>query len=412
MLQARENYLEIFTMDMNFFHDIVWRRYVRMPYGHILDYAGKNGEAIFPTREECDRTMPNPRSWGLPIENGAFFTGLYTYALIEKYNNDGCTKTAEEINILINGLCLLQDVAKVDGFIARGVGDDGIGHYPMGAECQVLPWVLAMYAYYKSDLCKDKESVKARIMRVLMALYNYSWMIPCDEEGVFYQFSWLKATDYRGVGMLLFLSRLIYELSGDDKFLRYYEELADGVPEGSVFSRGEILSQGCACDMITWYGNQAWICTYVHLAVREMMAMDGSRRELYERGLYQNGVVALRIAGCISEFQNEAGGFDIDWRNLNQLWEDYGKDTARGTQISQKQFHYWHEHNVPRRRAEHEVLGGAVFASWIAITCGDKRIARRVFEILMNGVERIDWDEVHLSYAFVVESAMIFEKGK
>ena len=179
--------------DMKFFHNIVWHRFVRMPYGHILDYAGKNGEAIYPTKEECEKSLPNPRSWGLPIENGAFFTGLYVYALLEKYKNEPCAKTADEINLLMDGLFLLQDVAKVDGFIARGVGEDGVSHYPMGAECQVFPWTLAMFAYYKSPLCQDRENVRARMMTVLSALKNASWRIPCDEEGVFYASSWLTS---------------------------------------------------------------------------------------------------------------------------------------------------------------------------------------------------------------------------
>ena len=98
-------------MDQSFFHEIVWSRFIRFPYGHLLDYAGENGEAIYPTKDECEKSMPNPRSWGLPIENGAFFTGLYVYALLEEYRKHRSPKTAEEIDILIKGLYLLQDVA-------------------------------------------------------------------------------------------------------------------------------------------------------------------------------------------------------------------------------------------------------------------------------------------------------------
>lgn len=85
--------------DEKFFHDIVWKRFIRMPYGHLLDYAGKSGEAYYPTAEECKKCMPNSLGWWTPIENGAFFTGLYTYALIEKYHKSKDKKTAEEVNI-------------------------------------------------------------------------------------------------------------------------------------------------------------------------------------------------------------------------------------------------------------------------------------------------------------------------
>ena len=45
------------------FHEIVWNRFVRLPFGHVLDYAGKNGEAYYPTAEECEKSIPDPRSW-------------------------------------------------------------------------------------------------------------------------------------------------------------------------------------------------------------------------------------------------------------------------------------------------------------------------------------------------------------
>ena len=67
---------------------------------------------------------------------------------------------------------LLQDVGRVEGFIARGVADDGISHYPISAECQIFPWILAMYAYYKTDLCVEKQEIK-EIFEINKARYGY-----------------------------------------------------------------------------------------------------------------------------------------------------------------------------------------------------------------------------------------------
>jgi len=396
------------TCKVEQFHDMVWKRFVRMPYGHVLDYAGKNGEAYFPTAEECQKSMPNPRSWGLPIENGGFFTGLYAYALIEKYNKTNCPQTAEEIRLLMKGLYLLQDVAKVEGFIARGVGDDGVSHYPMGAECQTFPWVLALYAYYKSALCEDKDAVKNRLLRVLFALRDSGWNVPCDEAGMFYRTNWTKAIHWRGVVMFLFCSRLIGELTREEKELALFDALMESKPENCVFTRREIISQGYASDMITSFGNQTWICTYTHLAVRELIRLDAAREADYRRCLYNNGVIALRNANSIKKYDNAAGGFDLNWRVLNELWEDYGQDTNRGTAIASRQFDYWHAHTVPHRKMEHSVLGNALFAMWVAITSEDARIAKHALHVLQEECVKVDWDAVHLSYAFVVESAMIF----
>ena len=390
-----------------FFHDIVWKRFVRMPYGHVLDYAGKNGEAYYHTAEECEKAMPNPRSWGLPIENGAFFTGLYAYALIDKYNKTKCPKTAEEIKILINGLFILQDVAKVEGFIARGVGDDGISHYPMGAECQVFPWVLALYVYYKCDLCDDKENVKDRLLRTVTALRDYGWKVPCDEDGLFYENSWLRSKDWRGVVIMTFCARVIYELTQDKKDLDLFEDLLKNKPENCVFSRAEIISQGYSHDMITSFGNQTWICTYTHLAVRELLAIDEVNTETYKQCLYNNGVTALKSTGSITKYDNKPDGFDINWRGLNDLWESYDNNTKKGTEIAQRQFSYWHEKLVPHRHMEHGVLGNALFAAWVAATCADERIAASALKILKDNIANVDWDNLHLSYAFVAESALI-----
>ena len=388
------------------FHEIVWNRFVRLPFGHVLDYAGKNGEAYYPTAEECEKSIPNPRSWGLPVENGAFFTGLYAYALLEKYSCTKCEQTAEEIKILMNGLFLLQDVGRVEGFIARGVADDGISHYPMSAECQIFPWTLAMYAYYKADLCVDKQEVKERILRVLTALRSYNWQIPCDEEGVFYKGSWLKSESWRSVVMLIYSSRVIYELTQDKKELELFEKLLNENPGNSIFTRAEIISQGCAHDMITSFGNQMWICTYTHLAVRELYAL--TNEEIYKKGLYNTGVTALRNVSSITRYDNKAEGFDINWRPLNDLWEDYEKDTTKGTEIASRQFAYWHEKIVPHRHMEHGVLGNALFSVWVAVTCEERRICDRALKILYENYANIDWENMHLSYAFVGESALIF----
>ena len=395
-------------MNTEFFHKQVWGRFIRMPYGHLLDYADENGEAIYPTKEECDRSMPNPRSWGLPIENGGFFTGLYTYALLEKYRKQPSSETAGEIDILMGGLYLLQDVAKVDGFIARGVGEDGRSHYPMGAECQTFPWILALYSYYRSDLCSDRESVRERLLRVLLALRKYEWKIPCDVEGVFYQSGCLHTNGWRCVVMLLFCAQVIYELTGDPADRQSFEELMHSVPAGGIFERSEIVSQGYSHDMITAFGNQTWICLYCHLAIRELITLDPDRASAYRLCLYNNGVTALKNVYSITKYDNKGGGFDMDWRSLNALWEDYEKDTSKGTAIAERQFSYWHQHLVPHRHMEHGVLGNALFAAWAAATCEDERIAKKAMEILKEEITKIDWNSLHLSYAFVAESALIF----
>ncbi len=46
-------------MTDSFFHNQVWKRFMRLPYGHIVDYTDGEGTVFFPTAEDCKRSVPN-----------------------------------------------------------------------------------------------------------------------------------------------------------------------------------------------------------------------------------------------------------------------------------------------------------------------------------------------------------------
>lgn len=395
--------------DEKFFHDIVWKRFIRMPYGHLLDYAGKSGEAYYPTAEECKKCMPNPLGWWTPIENGAFFTGLYTYALIEKYHKGKDKKTAEEVNILINGLFLLQDVGQVEGFIARGVADDGKSHYPVSSEDQFTPWVLALYAYYKSDLCAEKEAVKNRLLRALTSVRDCNWKIPCDVKAL-YRDEWGNSDTWHCVSKMLFCARILFELTQDEKDLLLFNRIANEHPQDCIYSRLEIVSHGYAHDMVAFLGvKQTWICVCAHLAVRELLFLDAANKEYYKKGLFNNGVTALGVVDDMKKYDNRKDEFHIDWRAMNKLWEYYDNDVRKGVEIACRQNEYWEKEIVPHRYMEHAVLGNAVFAAWVAVTCEEKRISEAAAKKLSENLAFVNWDNLHLSYAFAAESALLFK---
>ena len=107
-------------------HELIWRRYIRMPYAHLLDAAEENGNAHIPTAAEVESNLPNVMSYATSIADCAFFGGLYLFGLCEKYDVAPTKTLKNEIGMLINGLLLLCDVSKTDGFVARGVADDGV----------------------------------------------------------------------------------------------------------------------------------------------------------------------------------------------------------------------------------------------------------------------------------------------
>ncbi len=394
-----------------FLHKIVWQRFIRRPYGHVLDYTDKDGNVYFPTSEECVKSMPNPFGRWTPITNGAMFTGLYAYALIEKYNKYKDKKTAEDIEILINGLFLLQDVGNVEGFIARGVADDGKSHYPFSSEDQFVPWVMALYEYYKCDLCNNKENIKNRLLRALIALRDYNWKMPCDAENL-YMSGWSETQGWRGVVKMLYCARIIFELTNDENDLIIFNNLLNGKPEDCIYKRLEIISHGFSHDMITSFGKQTWICVCAHLAVRELLSLDKDNTKYYKQCLYNNGVTALKSVDDINKYDNKSDGFNIDWRAINDLWEDYSGNIQTGNNISYRQLPYWEKEFVPHRHMEHSVLGEGLFAAWVAVTSEDNRIKEKALEKLKSNCKNVDWDSLHMSYAFVAESALIFSMNK
>ena len=389
-------------------HEKVWSRFIRMPYGHLIDYTDLDGTVIYPTKEDCDRCMPNTLSWWTPIENGSFFTGLYATALIHKYSLCPDEQTAKEIEILMNGLKLLQEVGSVDGFIARGVATDGKSHYPYSSEDQVAPWLIAMISYYQSPLCNDKDDIKNRMLTVLRAIKSYGWKIPCDIKDKFVN-NWLQAGDFRAVCMILYFSYMLAILEGND--LTEYRQLLDSVPENSTLTRRQIVSRGFGFDMKENPSLvQFWIFVSAHLCLYRLSKLDKQNSADFCNGCIADARESIPYLDGLFRYDNEKTGFDINFRLLEQYYEKPYEKVEDNIKLALRMVGPWMREIVPHRRMEHSVLGDAVFGAWIALTCDDEDLRKQTLEKLQSGCERVDWDSLHLCYAFAAESAFIFAK--
>ena len=394
-------------MNTERFHKDVWSRFVRMPYGHIIDYVGNNGETVYPTPEQCRCAIPNGMGWWTPIENGAFFTGLYAYTLIKSYDASPTDRLYREIEVLIRGLYLLQDVAQCDGFIARGVAEDGVSHYPISSDDQLIPWVLALWAYSNSSACGNKNEARDRMSRVLRALRHNNYAVPTDWGSVCLG-SWEEHCGWRDVAKLVFVKRIIAELSGSEADMAEFRASANGVPPASVFTRLEIISQGFANEMINSYGKQPWICASTHLALRELISLDRENERFFRLGIYNNAVTALPMIDGILDFKQDKYKFDADWRPLIDMWEDHGTEIAPQYEMANRQNKVWMSDIVPQRREEHVVLGNAVYAALIAMASDDKRIVDEAYRKLIRGIEAVEWERLHLPMSYPVECALRF----
>jgi hypothetical protein len=126
-------------------HFELWRRFVD-PHGIIHDYVGE-----LPTPEDCTLGKPNAIGWWSPIENGPMFTSLYLSAACQRARRSGDPSDKARARRLADGLFKCASVSRVPGFVARGVGPDGVCHYPLGSDDQTHPWFhifFAECAYY------------------------------------------------------------------------------------------------------------------------------------------------------------------------------------------------------------------------------------------------------------------------
>jgi len=147
-------------------HAELWGRFVDK-YGIIRDYVGE-----LPTPEDCKLGRPNAIGWWSPIENGPMFNGLYLPAMCERARRSGAAADAEQARRLAQGLMKCASVSDVPGFIARGIGTDGVCHYPLSSDDQTHPWFLGLQAYLKSGIstAEERGQIIAKVKEVAAAL--------------------------------------------------------------------------------------------------------------------------------------------------------------------------------------------------------------------------------------------------
>lgn len=391
-------------MNTNILHEQVWTRFIRMPYGHLLDYADENGHTAIPAASELTAGLPNALAWGTSIENGAFFGGLYLYGLCEKYDFAPDDKLKNEIHIIADGLLLLCDVCKRDGCIARGVADDGVSHPPFSSEDQFGPWLLGLWRLSHSPASDDamRGEIRKRLVRALGGVRAAEWRIPTEWEGV--TRGLYAGKDWRGVSKLLFSAAIAREVGILDD--AEFERLAAEHPNGSLYSRPEIVSHGFAPDMIRNTGLiQFWIDVCAQICVRELLELDAPRSEYYRAGLAANGLAVVEFLREYEKYIAEAGKpLSYNWRVLLDDVRPW-KNADEAVEEAGRQLSIFFRQQSPGMHDEKQFLGQALFGCWIAVI-GGGREADYAYECLSDASERVNWAGCGYSFAFAAEAAI------
>jgi len=304
-------------------HAELWSKFID-DYGIIHDYVGD-----LPTPEDCSLGKPNAIGWWSPIEDGPMFTGLYLPAACERARRSGDLVDKNQARRLARGLMKCASVSEVPGMIVRGVGTDGLCHYPLGSDDQTHPWFYGLHAYVMSDLpsADERREIIAKMKTVAEVLESTGWQCPAD--GAFKgQFrGGYRGHLFRDAARYLYLLRAMHEVTGDQIWLERYQTAQAAIPEHAEKSRAVICAEGYARDREAIRHidtHQLWIYVGSQASLARLAAMetDEKLRSHYRAGLTLNSKHALNSLNVYNTFDNQDKKVfgNADWRAVYHTW--------------------------------------------------------------------------------------------
>lgn len=304
-------------------HAELWAKFVD-EHGILRDFVGD-----LPTPEDCRLGRPNAIGWWSPIENGPMFTGLYLTAQCERARRTGTETDRAQVRKLVAGLLKCASVSDVPGFIARGVGTDGVCHYPMGSDDQTHPWFLGLATYALSDLptAEERAQVVQKLAEVAEVLQSQGWMCPCD--GAFRgQFrGGYRGHLFRDAVRYLYLLKMLAVVTGDAVWQERYQQALAEKPAGSSYSRLELCAQGWIVDreaIARLEETQLWIYVGCQSSLAALLRWetDTVKQKHFRTGLLENVRQAMPRIATALEFDNDDRKVfgNANWRAVYAEW--------------------------------------------------------------------------------------------
>jgi hypothetical protein len=304
-------------------HATLWSKFVDQ-YGVVRDYVGET-----PTPEDCELGRPNAIGWWSPIENGPMFTGLYLPAACERSRRSGEAADKANARRLAEGLLKCASVSKVPGFIARGMGTDGVCHYPLGSDDQTHPWFYGLHAYATSGIPTpdERKQVVAKMTEVANVLESTGWRCPCDGAFAGQFRGSYRGHLFRDAVRYLYLLRAMYDVTGERVWLDRYQKTLTERPEGSDKTRVEICATGYVLDREAIKNldqGQMWIYVGSQGSLARLAALetDPQVRDRYCAGLAvnaQNALLALKAHERFDNADTKVFG-NANWRAVYSTW--------------------------------------------------------------------------------------------
>lgn len=386
-------------------HAEIWRRFVD-EHNVVLDYTDLDGRIVRPTPQDCREHKPSALSWGVPVEDGPMFNGLYLDGLCTRWKLSGDEAVRAKARRLVEGLLFLSARGNTPGFIARGVATDGRTTYPMGSNDQTTPWLYGIWRYVQDGLATPAERAKLvqRFCEVVTVLDQNGWMVPCDGGPAKYRGGFAKFT-WEGAPRLVFLLKAMHQFTGDARWARRYREALQERGGKAQRSRLEICRTGMVFDpgqgpRHSWTGSEGVLC----LRALWELETDPELRAACAQGLRASAELAATSLPLCRQFAVDGKEpFEHDWRVMNEAWKPQGNE-AEVVAVANAGLGLQHRAS-PRMQLEKDLMREPCFAAWVVTLCPEAAFVAQHRAAICEVITHYRFDKLYLSQFFPVESA-------
>lgn len=383
-------------------HTEIWRRFIDK-HGVMIDFADLDGSCSLPTPEECRLGKPNALGWWAPIENGAMFNGMYLEAIVNRWRVTKDAGAEAKARRLMEGLLFLNSISEVEGFVGRGVSNDGRSHYAIGSNDQTFPWFYGLWYYLCSDLVtkEERKRIVSHLETTAEAIVKLKWQMPAEEPfGVRGSFG---GYNFEGAPRILFVCKMMHQVTGNAKWDAMYREglMARGGKDRNL-SRIELCEHGMTFDR----HKHSWTACSGVCALRGLWEMEADEglRSRYSLGLQRSADLAMESLPIAEEWDNaDTSHFEHNWRVMNEQWKPQ-KTIREAHDLALKQFKAISK-AAPRRGLETHLVREPCFAAWIVTLAPDEALLRSRAAAVKKVITRYDYTKLIYSQFFPVESA-------
>jgi hypothetical protein len=406
-------------------HDEVWRRFIDPKHGTFYDYAPPDGTVLIPTPEECAADKPNALAWSSPIENGAFFGGLYLDALCNRWKRTREAQVRTKAQRIASGLMELASIGSTPGFVARGISTDGEGHHAASSSDQTFPWFYGLWRYTRSGVPTSAERAKVErlLERVIVAIEANDWCMPCDRTGFGYFGRWIGGfagskgilngaePDFDAAARLLLVHRAMYQITGEKRWLDAYRKRLSERAADSARSRLEVIAAGVPYvppgTPARFPASPAiWTSASSQAGLRALFEMedDPQLKAAFAQGLNANAQRVMPYIDLAASYENSTeANYTADWRPLNESWTPQ-KAIEDAVQLGNRQKPVWLK-LAPRRVQETERMRDPLFAAWIVALSGNPKLIAKARPGIRQALGHYQWKSLFTSLFFMAECA-------